>query len=113
MQKLSNPLAHEISPTKRGSRVLRIASILVLGIGLAALIQETAAICHGQWCQLLGSDAEVRTPILDSVQEGVQTAHSSFWNAISPYFQSLPWSPSVVLPVAVVVVVVGMVMLKF
>jgi hypothetical protein len=112
MQKLAIPLS-DLSPVRPESKLIRIVSILVLGIALATLIKESAAICHGQWCQFLGSDAEVQTPIFVSLQDGVVTAHSSIWNSMAPWFQRVPWNPSIVLPIAVVVMVFGMAMLKF
>jgi hypothetical protein len=112
MKKLTIPLAHDIGPKRRGSKLIRITLIVVLGVAIAALIHELGSFCHGQWCQVLGNDAEVHTPIFDSVLEGVHTAYHSLWGSISPYFERVPWSLNIVLPIAAIVTVVAMVMMR-
>ena len=60
----------------------------------------------------MGRNAEARTPVLDSLQDGIESGHRSFSNAITAYFQRLPWSPKVVLVVGVILMMLAMMMLK-
>jgi len=112
MHKFPIPIADQISPERRRSKVLRTASIVLLGLVLAAPVQEGVSLCIGQWRQVLGTNTEVRTPILDSVHDGLQDAHQSVWSSVSAQFERVPWAPRFVLTVAAVVVVLGIVMLK-
>jgi len=112
MHKFPIPIADDIIPERRRSKGLRTASIVLLGLVLAAPVEEGVSLCIGQWREVMGTNNEVRTPILDSVHDGLQDAHQSVWNCITPQFQRVPWSPRVVLTVAAVVVVLGIVMLK-
>jgi hypothetical protein len=112
MLKLPIPIAHEISPEHHRSKVLWAAFIVAACVVLAGPGMEVASLCYGQWCQILDKDSDTRTPILDSVQDGVQTAHQSVWSWISPYFERVPWHPSVVLPIAAVVTLLGIMLMK-
>ncbi len=112
MRKVAVPLDREISPKRRRSKVLQLAVVVVLGLLLAIPGVEGAAVCIGKWREVLGTNTEVRTPILDSISAELQAAHDSMSNWIHPHFQRLPWNPSYVLPIAAVVTVLGMGMLK-
>jgi len=89
-----------------------MACIVVLGLLLAVPVEEGVSLCIGQWRQVMGTETEVRTPILDSVGDGLQAAHQSMSNWLSPQFQRVPWNPAYVLPIAAVVTVLGMIMLR-
>jgi len=91
---------------------MRTGAIVVLGLCLAPLIAEGALICHAQWSQVLGRNTDARTPVLDSLHDGVEAGHQSVWGFISSYFQRVPWSHELVLAMGAIVVVVGMLMLK-
>jgi hypothetical protein len=112
MHKFPIPIAHDISPARHGSNALRTTCIIALGFVLAGPIEEAGAVCVGQWCQLMGTNIEIRTPILDLVNDNLETANSSVWSWLSPQFHRLPWKPSYVLPVAAVIMVVGTLMLR-
>jgi hypothetical protein len=60
----------------------------------------------------MGRNAEARTPVIDSLQDGIESGHRSFSNTIGSYFQRLPWSPKLVLLVGVILMMLGMMMLK-
>jgi hypothetical protein len=112
MHKFPIPIAHDPPPSQAGWRLLRSSAIFILGIALAPMLAEGCAICYAQWCQVLGNNAEARTPVLDSLHDGLESAKGSFCDAISPYFQRLPWSPKLVLSVGVILMILGMLMLK-
>jgi hypothetical protein len=105
-------LAPDLRPNGRRSKVVPIASIFVIAPLLAPLILEAGALCYAQWCAALGTSAQVRTPIIDTIQEGIETVRNDLWSALSARFQRVPWSPTVVLPVAAVIMAVAMVMLR-
>src|SRR5262245_34698778 len=111
MHKFPLPLGHDIRPEPRRSKIVRIAFILVLGLGLAPPLEEAASICVANWFQLIGTNTEVRTPILDAVHDGLDTAHESVCSWMSPQFHRLPWNPSFVLPIAAGIMVLGMLMM--
>jgi hypothetical protein len=113
MPKLPIPIAHDMSSESRTTKIIRAALFVVVGVILAGPAVEVASMCYGQWCQILDKDSDdTQTPILDSVQDGVQSAHQSAWAWIAPYFQRVPWSPSLVLPIAAVVTLVGIMLMK-
>jgi hypothetical protein len=112
MHKFPIPIAHDIRPTKPQWSLLRASAIALLGISLAPLIAEGTAICFAQWSRIMGTNAEARTPVIDSLQDGFESGHRSFSNTITSYFQRLPWSPKIVLIVGVILMMLAMMMLK-
>ena len=112
MHKFPIPIAHDIRPTKHRWSLLRAGAIVLLGISLAPLIAEGTSICIAQWSRVMGRNAEARTPMIDSLQDGIESGHRSFSDAITAYFQRLPWSPKVVLVVGVILMMLAMMMLK-
>jgi hypothetical protein len=112
MHKFPLPVAHDIRPTKPRWSLLRASAIVLLGISLAPLVAEGTSICVAQWSRVMGRNAEARTPVVDSLQDGIESGHRSLSNAIASYFQQLPWSPRVVLGVGVILMVLAMMMLK-
>ena len=60
----------------------------------------------------MGVAGEVKTPVLDGVQDSLNEMRDTFWSQIAPWFRSMPWDPKLVLPVAAVVMVVAMLMLR-
>jgi hypothetical protein len=112
MYKFPIPIAHDIRPTKPRCSLLRASATVLLGISLSPLIGEASSLCVAQWSRVMGRNVEVRTPVLDSVQDGIESGHRSFSGSISAYFQHLPWSPSIVLGVGAILMMLAMMMLK-
>ena len=112
MHKFPIPIAHAIRPAKPRWSPMRTGAIVLLGVFLAPLIAEGVLICHAQWSQVLGRNTEARTPVFDSLHNGLEAGHQSVWGFISSYFQRVPWSHELVLATGAIVVVVGMLMLK-
>ena len=112
MHKFPIPIAHDIHPNKSRCSLLRTTAIIVIGIGLAPLLAEGFSICYAQWSQVMGRNAEARTPMLDSLHEGLESGHQSFWATISPWFERVPWNHGLVLAAGVICMVIGMLMLK-
>src|SRR2546421_526702 len=112
MSKNPLPLAPDLRPNRRKSKLLPIASIFVMAPLLAPLVMETVALCHAQWCELLSTSATVRTPYLDSMGERIQSVRQDLWDRIGSRFQRVPWNPKVVVPILVVVMALAMVILR-
>jgi hypothetical protein len=112
MHKAPIPIALDIQPPRHKRSVLRSAAILFLGIALAPIIADGTSLCYAQWCQVMGRNVEARTPVFDSLHDGLESGHRSVGTTISSFFQGIPWSPKIVLLVGVIVMVVGMMMLK-
>ncbi len=112
MVKNSIPIAPDLQPDRRRSKVLPIASIIILAPLLAPLALETISICHGQWCEILGTRVEVRTPTLDAIGDRVESVRQDVWSRVSGSFERVPWNPMVALPVIVVVMVIALMILR-
>ena len=111
---VKNPitLAPDIRPDRPRRKVLPIISIFVVAPLLVPIIMDVLALGYGQWCEMLGIPASVRTPTLDMIGERIGAIRDECWYHISSRFQRVPWNPRVVLPIAVAVMVVAMVMLR-
>jgi hypothetical protein len=112
MHRFPIPLAYETTGERPKSRFPRTIGVVVLAVVLAPLLVEGAVLCYGQWCEVMGNSNRVRTPLLDSVQENVQSANSSIWETVTHQFQRVPWNPKVVLPIAAVIMALAMAMLR-
>ena len=106
-------LAPDLTPDRRKSKMLPIASIFVLAPLLAPVIMETVSICHGQWCEVMGRSVTVRTPFLDSIGEQIEEVREVCWYHLLSRFQRVPWNPKVVLPVMAVIMALAMFMMRF
>jgi hypothetical protein len=111
MHKFPIPIAHD-PPAPKQTRLRRAAAMIVLGLGVAPLLGEGAAMCYTQWCQVVGKNASAQTPVFDSLNNGINAAHQSFWDALTPLFRRLPWNPRIVFAVAIIAMVLGMMMLR-
>ena len=112
MSKNPIPLAPDVRPDRPRRKVLPILSIFVVAPLLAPIIMDTLALCYGQWCEVLGSRTNVRTPTLDAIGDRVDAVREDLWYHVSSRFQRVPWNPRVVLPIAVTVMVLAMMMLR-
>ena len=105
-------LAPDLRPHRPRRKVLPILSIFVAAPLLVPIIMDAVALCYGQWCDVLGTPIAVRTPTLDAIGERLASVHEDLWYHISSRFQRVPWNPRVVLPIAVLVMILAMVMLR-
>jgi hypothetical protein len=112
MHKCPIPIADDLPSSRRKSKPLRTASFVLLGFLLAPLVVEGTWFCFAQWSQIMGKNTDAKTPMLDALHEHVQTAHESFWDGLTPWFQYLPWDPTVVLSIAAVLMAFAIRMLK-
>ena len=112
MRKLAFQLGDSLQEERRRSRLPLIVVGLILLVGLGPLALEGGAICMANWKEYMGVSADVRTPVLDGIQDRMHDLSDTFWIEITPWFRRLPWDPKMVLPAASVVMVVAMLMLR-
>ena len=112
MAKNSIPLAPDLRPDRRRTRLVPIVAIFILVPLIAPVIMEGVWICYAQWCEILGTPVAVRTPILDSVRERIDDVRQDLGFRVASYFHRVPWDPKVVLPLVGVVAAIAMVMLR-
>jgi hypothetical protein len=112
MRKLAYQLGHDIQSEPRRSRWPLVLLVLLLIVGLGPLALEGAALCLGNWKEFIGASTDVRTPVLDRVQETMHDMSSAFWLEVGPFFRRLPWEPKAVLPAATIVMAIAMLMLR-
>ena len=101
-------------PDAARPHAMRLRTVLLAGVVLVLvpLAAEAALRCYAQWCEVMGSSAEVQTPIIDSIGEGIQTARDSLAEDLGPTWHAATHDPYVALPVATVLIVVAMAWLK-
>ena len=56
---------------------LRTVRLIAVGILLVPLAAEAAMICFSQWCEVMGGETAVQTPMLDSIGLGLENARDS------------------------------------
>lgn len=112
MRKLAFQLGDDVQEARPRSRVPGILLGLLLVVGLGPLALEGGAICLGHWRDYMGVNGQVKTPVLDQLQEVMQSTNESLWLEASPYLRRLPWDPKMVLPAATIVMAMAMFMLR-
>jgi hypothetical protein len=112
MRKLAFQLGPDIQEEKRRSRLPLVFVALLLLIGLGPLALEGGAICLAKWKEVMGVSANVRTPVLDELQERLHDLSDTFWLQVTPWFRRLPWEPKMVLPAAAIVMAAAMLLLR-
>ena len=112
MSKNPITLAPDIRPDKPRRKVLPILSLFVAIPLLTPIVIDVVALFYGQWREVLGTPTTVHTPTLDAIGERVAEVREDFHYHISSRFQRVPWDPRVVVPIALVVMLLAMVMLR-
>ena len=112
MRKLAVSFEPDMMEERRRSRLPVVLAVLFLVIGLAPLALEGVSICLGNWKEIMGVSTDVRTPVLDQVQESLQDLKRSVLGEITPYFRRLPWDPQTVLISGAIVMGLAMLMLR-
>src|SRR5512144_1941917 len=100
MRRLTFQIGDDIQEERPRSKLPLIFIGFFLFAGLGPLALEGASMCLANWKEYLGVRAEVKTPVLDDIQDRVEDVRAFFWNEITPYFRRLPWDPKIVLPAA-------------
>jgi hypothetical protein len=112
MSKQTITLAPDLRPDRPRQRLLPILLLSIAAVLLAPIVIDAVALCYGQWGEVLGTPTAVQTPTLDAIGEQVAEIREDVRYHILTRFHRVPWDPRVVLPVAVVVMLLGIVMLR-
>ena len=112
MFKQAIPIAYEVKPMRSRSILPWIIAIVAAGVFLVPLATEAGALCFAQWCELMGKSIDVRTPLIDSMTSGLQNACDLLAESVGPTIQRTIHDPTVALPVASVLLVLAMAMLR-
>jgi hypothetical protein len=112
MPKTSVPLPSGVPAAPRERRLRRTFWIGILAAGLAPILWEGAAICHSQWCEVIGYPREAHTPIVDTLHRHLGSTQESIRESIAIHLGDFQWDPKIVLPVGGLLIVLGMMMLK-
>jgi len=112
MRKLAGQLGSEMEVEHHRSKWPSVLMALILLVGLGPPALEGIALGVGAWKEFLGVSGNVKTPVLDGVQDTLNDVRGIFWSQITPWFRSMPWDPKMVLPIAAVVMVTAMLMLR-
>ncbi len=113
MRKLSYQLGDDLeSEVPSRHRWTKILLILLLLAGLVPLGLDGVSICLGHWKEYLGMRSEISTPTLDRVAEVVHDLDVTIRGQVTPWFYSLPWQPSAVIPMGMIVMALAMLMLR-
>jgi hypothetical protein len=111
MRKLAMQLGEDIQEQQPRSRLPAVLMVLTL-LALAPLALEGASLCISSWKEYMGISATVRTPVLDALAGGLETARDSCRDQFGSVFRRIPWDPKMVLTAAAVVMGVAMLMLR-
>jgi hypothetical protein len=112
MAKSPIPIAYEIPPARPKSSRSHIGTILILAIIIVPIVVEGAALCYGQWRSITGRSTRVSTPIIDTVSSVFHDTRDAFEDLLSPSVTRVFREPGMAIPVALVLIVCGMMLLR-
>ena len=112
MRKLAGQLGSEVEVLHHRSKWPLVLIVLILLAGLGPLALEGSALLVGTWKEFLGVNCNVKTPLLDSLQDNLNDMNGEVMREVRHWFSSMPWDPKLVLPTAAVVMVLAMLMLR-
>jgi hypothetical protein len=84
----------------------------LLAIIIVPIVVESAALSYGQWCSITGRSTRVSTPIMDTVSNAFHETRSVVEDVFSPSFARVFREPGVAIPVALVLLGIGMTLLR-
>jgi hypothetical protein len=89
-----------------------MALAVAIGITIAPLIYESAAVCVARWKSVLGQVTTADTPVLNAIGAGIQTASRTVQGSTSSLFRTMPWKPSLVIPLTFAWAILAAVLLR-
>ncbi len=96
----------------RRSKAPRKLWFAIIALLLAPIVVEGAAIWYGQWREALGRPGEVHAPILYAAWDHFQAASTSLWSTGEFWLSECSSQPTIVLPIAGVLLALGIALLK-
>ncbi len=112
MRKLAGQLGSEFGVEHHRAKWPFVLMAVLLLAGLGPLALEGTTLLVGVWKEFLGVSCDVKTPLLDSVQDNLNDLNGEVMRQMRHWFSSMPWDPKMVLPAAAVVMVLAMLMLR-
>jgi hypothetical protein len=112
MAKSSISIAYDIPDARRRPKPWRIGAILVLAVITVPLVVEGGALCYGQWCSITGSSVRVSTPVMDAFSNAFHETKGALEDLLAPSVSRAFTEPAVAIPVALVLIVCGMMLLR-
>jgi hypothetical protein len=79
---------------------------------LIPILRDAVAVCYGQWREMLGTPTAVKTPTFDAIGEQVGEVREDVWYHITNRLNRVPWNPRIVLPVAALVMLLAILMIR-
>jgi hypothetical protein len=110
MRKFS-PTLFEVAPPRRRSRT-RVAITILLALLLSPLVFEATLLCTARFKGMIGVEPLVKTPVLDTLGAGLQSAGEDIRLTLAPVLHHLPWNPSYVVVFGLVWAFIGVLMLR-
>jgi len=84
----------------------------VLGLSIAPVLYESTALCTARWRSMFGPMTTVNAPLLDTFGVGLNILNRTFQKTASGSFSSLPWKPSLIIPLAFALAIVGSLLMR-
>lgn len=112
MAKYSIPIAYDIPAGRPKSSRWRIGTICTLVVIIVPFAVESAALCYGQWRSITGSSTHVSTPVMDTFSNAFLETKYVFEDHFMASFARVFREPAVAIPVALVLIVCGMMLLR-
>ncbi len=105
-------LAPDLKPESPRRRLLPLLALVVTIALSIPILRDAVVVCYGQWREMLGTPTAVKTPTFDAIGEQVGEVREDVWYHISNRLNRVPWNPRVVLPVAAVVMLLAILMIR-
>lgn len=86
----------ETPPSHRRHRGRPVLTLL-LALALVPVAYESATRCIANWRSMLGTNAHVETPVLDTLHIAFCRGIAGFQRSLSRALSKTPWNPSVVI----------------
>jgi hypothetical protein len=103
---------HDAASERAKSRPWWIASLFLIVIAVTPLAVECGNLCHAQWSAILGKSRNAPTPILNWIHESLLTVRDDLRYSMLPLWSQIPSSPTTVLILGAVAIVLGIVLLR-
>jgi hypothetical protein len=99
-------------PGRSGSRLSKIAVIVLIGAISTPLVIEFVGLYHSKWSAIMGKSRNARTPMLDIIRDTLLKTHEDLSLVVSHSYWRFFDRPNFVLSVAAITITIGMFFLR-